>query len=362
VPQYGESVWCKQRFSAYPFGLAIRPKYAASALWSRVRSLRGSRPETAADWFRSEFGAALADEIALPLLEAWSGMPATQLAAAVGDKMPSSIARTLYLRLMSKLSGRTVAIGYCRTLQENPAVVHVYPTGGIAAMCQKMADTIADCIQLESPVEAIYTEGGAAVGVRVAGTDYEADAVISTAPVHILARLVEGSDALAELAGFRYRPMVFVNLLLSGRGLLPDVVIWTPEARYPFFRATETPLSMPWMAPDGKTSITLDLGASMGDAVWKMQDEQLGAYCLESFEELVPDVRDRYLGCRVLRTPLAYPVFDIRYEARRQAFARSTGVRNLFSVGRNGEFDHILMEDVYWRTRYRLHELVAQGR
>lgn len=362
VHRYGESVWYRRQYCAYPFGLALRPKYAASALASRVASLTGGQPHSAADWFRSKFGRALADEIALPLLEAWSGIPASRLSPAVGDKLPTSIGHTMYLRLMGRLTGRTVAIGYCRTLKESPAVVHVYPAGGVAEMCHRMAERIADCIQVESKVEKIYTDGGAAVGVRVGDVDYDAQAVISTAPLHILAKLVEGTDVLDGLAGFRYRPMVFVNLMLAGRGLLGDVVVWTPEARYPFFRATETPLSMPWLAPEGKTSITLDIGSSVGDATWNMDDDALGTLCLDSLEDLVPDVRGRYLGCRVLRTPLAYPVFDLEYEARRQQFARSTGIRNLFSVGRNGEFDHILMEDVYWRTRYRLRELVEVGR
>ena len=43
-----------------------------------------------------------------------------------------------------------------------------------------------------------------------------------------------------------------VNLRLEGRGLLPDVVMWTPESKFPFFRLTEVPLSMPWLAPEGK--------------------------------------------------------------------------------------------------------------
>jgi hypothetical protein len=39
-----------------------------------------------------------------------------------------------------------------------------------------------------------------------------------------LGKLVAGTDRLDYLKKFRYRPMVFVNLRLKGRGLLPDVV------------------------------------------------------------------------------------------------------------------------------------------
>jgi hypothetical protein len=53
-------------------------------------------------------------------------------------------------------------------------------------------------------------------------------------------------------------------------------------------------------------------------------------------------------------------VFHTDYESDRQALERSTGVDRLLSVGRNGEFAHILMEDVYWRTRRHVDTLVAQ--
>ena len=56
----------------------------------------------------------------------------------------------------------------------------------------------------------------------------------------------------------------------------------------------------------------------------------------------------------MVRTPLAYPVFLTEYEADRRRFEQGTGIAGLYSVGRNGEFAHILMEDVFWRTRRKL--------
>ena len=71
----------------------------------------------------------------------------------------------------------------------------------------------------------------------------------------------------------------------------------------------------------------------------------------------MPALRDRYLGpAGILKTPIAYPVYLSQYEREREQFAVSTGVDGLYSVGRNGEFAHILMEDVYWRTLARAGE------
>ena len=152
--------------------------------------------------------------------------------------------------------------------------------------------------------------------------------------------------------------MVFVNLRFKGRGLLPDVVTWTPEGEFPFFRLTETPLSMPWLAPQGKTIVTVDIGCEKGDGIWTMDDEALGELCIDNLKRLIPDARERYLGCRVMRTPIAYPVFKREYERDRQHLAAGTGIENLHSIGRNGEFAHIFMEDVHCRTEKKMDQML----
>jgi protoporphyrinogen oxidase len=359
VRHYGEAVWLGGRSYGYPFGLIGVPRFAFSAVASRTAALLRRPPRTAADWLRSTFGAALADEVAIPLIEGWSGAPASSLSPATCDKISRGVAHTVLLKLAARATRRAVAIGYSDDLPESPNVWHVYPEGGISLLCRHLADEVGDVVRLESPVEAILVDSGRVAAVRVHGREHEVSAVISTAPYSALAKLVRGTDALSGLARFRYRPMIFVNMRFRGRGLLPDTVLWTPEPRFPFFRLTETTLSMPWLAPPGKSLITVDLGAQVGDETWRMDDEQLGEYCLRHIEPVIPDARRRFLGCRSLRTPIAYPIFLNEYEEERRRMQTSSGIEGLYSVGRNGEFAHILMEDVYWRTLRRVRPLLA---
>ena len=352
VLYYGESVWLNGRTYSYPFGLMRVPRFLAGGIAAKLGG--AARERTAAAWFRRQYGRALADEVALPLLEAWSGATADRLSAAVGDKLQHGIGYTAYLKLASRWTGRAVANGYSHEMPESPAVWHVYPEGGVSLLCEKLAADIQGAVELESPVEKIYVEGGRAVGIRAKGRDMDVAAVVNTAPIPILAKMSSGSDALQGLAQFRYRPMTFVNLRLNGRGVLPDTVMWTPGRDFPFFRLTETPLSMPWLAPEGKTLITADIGCERGDSFWTMADDRLGEVCLEGLERMRPGIRARYLGCSVMRTPIAYPVFAIEYEAERQRLEQGTGIEGLVSIGRNGEFAHILMEDIYWRTRRKM--------
>ena len=352
VKYYGETVWLDGKIYNYPFGLIKIPRMTLSGIKGKLKSLfNGDRPKSAAEWFRKSYGECLADEVALPLIEAWSGANAEDLSPAVGESLPGSIGKTLYLKAASKFTGRAVACGYNREKPEMPSVYHVYPKKGVSAICEKLATGLEGKIKLETPVEAIIVEDGKVKAVRAKGETIEVSAVISTAPANILSKLVEGTDALKSFSQFRYRPMTFVNMRFEGRKLLPDTVLWFPEKLFPFFRLTEAPISMPWLAPEGKTLITVDIGCEKGDEFWTMDDEAISELCLESMTQIIPDVRKRYLGCNVLRTPIAYPVYLNEYEAERQNFERSTNIENLLSVGRNGEFSHIFMEDVYWRTR-----------
>jgi len=357
VRHYGERVWLGGKIYSYPFGLMRVPRMTLSGIKSKLTP-NGHAPASAAEWFRKSYGAALADEVALPLVEAWSGAKAEELSAAVGESLPGSIGRTLYLKAASRLTKRAVACGYSREMPESASVYHVYPKDGVATLCEKLAEGMTDKIRLESPVEEIIIENEKVVAVRVKGEIHQVSAVISTAPANILAKLVRGTTALEEFEGFRYRPMVFINLKFTGRGLLPDTVLWFPEAKFPFFRLTEAPLSMPWLAPEGKTIITVDIGCEKTDEIWNMDEAALAEMSLDALAPIIPDARARYLGYNVLRTPISYPVFLNAYEPARRNFEKSTNIENLLSIGRNGEFAHIFMEDVYWRTQKKVRQLI----
>jgi len=361
VRRYGESVFTGDRVVSYPLGLATIPRYVASAMVDRVRTVgrQPARIETAAQFFRSRYGTALAREIAEPIIEAWAGESATKLAASVGEGMPGSILRTIALKSLDRLglSRAATAVGYCSSQPESPYVWHVYPHGGVDAVCATLARGLDREVVLESRVETIYVERERVVGIRVNGRDVETSAVVSSAPLPILSRLIAGSTQLADAAVLRYRAMILVNLRLRGRGLLTDVVLWTPQPRVPFFRLTEAPLAMPSLAPDGKTIVTVDIGAEVGDEHWVLDDETLAARALDHLAQIVPGAKARYLGHRIMRTPVGYPVHLHAYESVRQRFSGGLPIRGLHSIGRNGEFRHILMEDIYWRTIARMRDV-----
>jgi oxygen-dependent protoporphyrinogen oxidase len=361
VRHYGEAVLVRGKTYGYPVGLLANPRFVGSGIASRFGGTQPGTPGSVAQWFRSNYGRALADDVAIPLVEAWSGARADDLAASVAtDKLRNGALRSLWLKTAAIVTRRAVTNGYSHEMPESIKVWHVYPEGGVSILVERLAAELQNSIALESPVEKIMVESGRAVAVRVRGRDEEVSAVVSTAPCHVLPRIVTGTHAVQHLARFRFRPMIFVNLRLRGRGLLPDTVLWTPEQQFRFFRLTETTISMPWLAPAGKSLLTVDIGCETTDPLWTASEENLTEMCLEQLRPIVPDVRQRFLGGSVLRTPIAYPVFLREYEEDRLRLKRSTGIAGLYSIGRNGEFAHILMEDVYWGVRARMGQLMRE--
>jgi protoporphyrinogen/coproporphyrinogen III oxidase len=300
----------------------------------------------------------MADDVAIPLVEAWSGVAADQLAPSVlPPHVDRGIGNVIKLKLSAWASGRAVCNGFSRVKPESPNVWHVYPRNGVAELCQRLAAGLEGSIALETRVEAILVENDRVRAVRVNGVEQEVSAVVSTAPVHILPKLVQGTTALDHLSRFRYRPMVLATVILKGRPFLPAVTTWVPETEHPFFRLTEVPQSVPWLAPDGMTTVNVDIGCETDSEYYTMDDEAIGELCIEHLESMFPGARARYNGCRVVRTPIGYPVYLKEDEAERFALESGLPVAGLYAAGRNAEFAHILMEDIYWNTLSRMREL-----
>ena len=362
VKTFDESVLLDGRALDYPFGLMRRPKYWASAGMSRVRgALRPGAPESVADYFRALLGARLAGEVAIPLIEKMLGAGADELSPAAADRLPG-VLRTAYLMAARRLSGRLVAIGYCRELPETHRVWHVYPENGIQTLCSSLAHRFDGSVHLNARVDRLNVGSGRSPVVEVNGERIETSAVVSSISLSQLARITPNASSLDDYRRFRYRSLVLVNLKLRGQALLPAPAFWAPEPEWIFFRLTEAPAALPWLAPEGHTMITADIGAQVGDEVWESSDHELGEICLDQVGRIVPDVRSRLVGIRVVRARLGYPIPLREYEAARLRLREGTGVPGLFSIGRNGEFAHALMEDVYVRTRARIPEILQYAR
>jgi protoporphyrinogen oxidase len=169
VRHYGEAVLLADKVYGYPFGLLGNPRFFLSGIAARAAGQKSNgTSRSAAEWFRATYGPALADAVAIPLVEAWSGASAESLAPTVAsEKLRHSVPHTLYLKLASQVTGRAVASGYSHEMPESPAVWHVYHEGGVSTLVQRLAHGLEDAILLESPVEAIVVDSTSACAAAI---------------------------------------------------------------------------------------------------------------------------------------------------------------------------------------------------
>ena len=186
-PLYGETVYFRGKTYNFLYGLLQSPKFVLSAAKSRLSRKSNAEVQSAADWYRASYGHRMANEVAIPLVEAWSGVPADQLSSAV---IPPHVDRgavnILKLKLSEWASGRAVANGFSRGKSESPHVWHIYPKGGFMELCHSLAAGLEDSISLETRVEAILVQDESVWGVRVNGREQEVSTAVSTAPLHVL--------------------------------------------------------------------------------------------------------------------------------------------------------------------------------
>ena len=182
-------VWIDGRTYDYPFGLLRSPRYALSGAWAKARGWLSPGPElSAADWFRAEYGRALADEVALPLVEAWSGAPADTLAASRGGQDPLEHPRDD--RPEARRAPDEARRGD-RLLPRAAPERHTSGTSTPKAASPRSAERLAEGLESEirtrSPVERILVDAGRVRAVQVGGVEIPVAAAVSTAPINVLA-------------------------------------------------------------------------------------------------------------------------------------------------------------------------------
>ena len=92
VKHYGEAVWLRGKSYNYPFGLVQIPRMSLGFIKTKIKLFNNKQEaHSAAEWFTMKYGSSIAGEVALPLVEAWSGVPSEMLSPAVGESLPGSI-------------------------------------------------------------------------------------------------------------------------------------------------------------------------------------------------------------------------------------------------------------------------------
>ena len=182
----------------------------------------------------------------------------------------------------------------------------------------------------------------ASAGGRTAHrTVLEADAVLSTAPVPILAEIVEPAppaEVTEALARCRTRAMLLVYLAVPRDQYTPFDAHYFPETDTRVARLSEPKNYRDGDDPADQTVLCAEIACWPDDDLWRSHDDQLAELVIEDLERTGQPPPDPSAST-VRRLPSVYPVLESTTKTDRatvNAWITSLAPNGLLSFGRQG--------------------------
>tara|TARA_B100000073_G_scaffold143983_1_gene118520 strand:- start:1227 stop:2579 length:1353 start_codon:yes stop_codon:yes gene_type:complete len=231
-----------------------------------------------------------------------------------------------------------------------------YPRLGFGSIFDSIGEYIgSENIHLNSSVQSINHEQNKVKSVVLENGDViKVGNLISTMPINILAKALKPkppNEILTFLESIRFRKIKLCILYLSINQFTENASIYFPDISCPFNRIYEPKNRSADMAPDGQTSIVIEIPMGKNNINVDIGDEQL-------YEEIV-----FYLQCKKLlkketiikykmvEIPFAYPVIlkdnDIKIK---KSISYFSAFRNMDIVGRNATFEYLHTHDLFDRS------------
>jgi protoporphyrinogen oxidase len=322
-------------------GLRENARAIAGYAVERARRRLAPRPDlTFEEWVTARFGRPLYRTFFGPYTEKLWGMPPSQISADWAAERISLL----------HLGDAALRMAGLRTSEiRTYARRYLYPRLGMGQLYQVMAREIRE-------------RGGEIVtGARVVGLEVRGDRVVavcadrprgplrvpvgellSTMPLPDLARaLAPDAGGRARLA---FRALTFLNLMLERRDFSESTWMYVADGALRTSRIQEPKRRSVSMAPEGKTSLMLEIPCNVGDDVWQAGTSELRERISSELRSLGFRVDD-VLGAFVVRVEHGYPVYHLGYEKERQALLATVArFSNVRTAGRQGLFRYVFMD------------------
>lgn len=389
-PAQGKNVRIKFRGKYYRYPLeavdlarSMDPVLAARAfidyLLERARQqIRPRRMVSAEDWVVQSMGRTLYDLFFGPYTTKVWGVPPSRLAASFAQhRIPHLSLWQVIVKAFRK--GRRKLTG--KEHRYAPLVIELYyPPKGAGILWERMAERIrraggeVRCGVLVSGFE-IAADRVTAVRVRrvsptrrdgelcllnsggekepswPADVDGEevipCDAVINSAPLPTLVSFF--GDAISREARdaarfLRFRALTVVGLRVARAKALPAQSIYFQDKSFNRLSETRNYGGSEICAP-GKTVLLCDITCDVGDRIWTMPPDELGAMCARELEEEGFMRASELERSVVLRSTFGYPVYMVGYEAAIDTIvAELMRFENVLTGGRQGLYKYVDMD------------------
>ncbi|MFQ5464501.1 MAG: FAD-dependent oxidoreductase [Thermodesulfobacteriota bacterium] len=306
-----------------------------------------ARETSLEDWVVNRFGRGLYDIYFGPYSEKLWGLP------------PSKVSKDWAAQRISLLNLWDVfkrLLGKKKNSPKTYATRFLYPyKGGIGRMCDRMAERITSnggriiCNARVTGVnlnetgirDVTYTHRGNTVNLG-------ADTFISTIPLPEFIRSITPrvDRAYTDVAdSMKFRSLRFLNILIDSERISDNTWIYIPEKKYRVMRIQEPKNWSPTNAPEGKTSLILELACNEGDEIWNAGEEELTNLCRDELTSLGLLKGERIDHKFTTRIKHAYPIYTLDYHSKvKKLFEVLGGVENLVPIGRQGLYRYNNMD------------------
>ncbi len=290
-----------------------------------------------ADWIESRFGRTLYQNFFAGYTGKLWGIDPTELSADWASQRISLLdLKDVAQRLLPKKDStpRTYARRYR------------YPKLGFGRIFERLAEKLCqDGVELllNSPVSGIKHEGEQIKAICCNNADgyleVPADQVISTLPLPMMADFFEFPHQLG------YRSLRFFNMPMSGGDISDNTWQYLSDPEVLATRLQEPRRRSPWMAPEGHSSVMLEIPCFKNDPIWSQSDKELLPRVIQDLDSLGVDTGRSTGEYFSSYTEHAYPLMRIGYQQEReQLINRLNQFSNLIMTGRQGTFRYIFTD------------------
>jgi protoporphyrinogen oxidase len=328
------------RLIAYPFQSNLKdlPEAVKQACLEGAREAHLRRESGAAepgrfgDYVLHHFGEGIAREFMFPYNQKLWGVPPNEISHAWCQRfVPVPDYRQI---LDGASSDRNERTGYNATFS--------YPVaGGIGAFTAALEEKVAPAIRYGSRVVAVHPSERWVECQD--GRRYGYHRLVSTAPLKDLVGMLIGAPPEVSQAGSRLRAasVTYYDLGVRGRVLAGQHWIYLPAPGLPAYRLGCYSNAMPYMAPEGCSSLYVELSNGV-----EIDHEEALSSVLEVLDSLGTTVgREDVEVWRIREIPYAYVLYDEAYESARTSVMQWLGGMGISSIGRYGSWVYNSMED-----------------
>jgi len=196
-----------------------------------------------------------------------------------------------------------------------------YYRGGFAALAERLADGIRAAggeVRTNQAVRELIVNGGRVVGVRTESESIEADAVLATPALPIVADLVAphaSPDYVASLGRIPYLANLCIVLELD-RSLSDTYWLNVNDPGFPFVGVIEHTNFEPVSTYAGRHIVYLSKYLPADAPLYEMSNDELLAYCIPHLQRMFPRFEPSWVQRHhVWRARYAQPVVVPRYSA-----------------------------------------------